>query len=146
LLLDQTRHDAPRTERRSQPRMTIFDLIFLLAVVGCVSTLVALGFFLFRRHYRLARRLALALGSFLVLYTSVLLSVSLLSPQHTLAMHQDRCFDDWCLSAERVMQQPSIGAIVSVHGEFLLVTVRVSSRAKAVTERATDVQVYLLDT
>lgn len=63
-------------------------------------------------------------------------------------MHQDRCFDDWCLSVERVRQQPSVGAaptIVTARGEFYLVTVRVSSQAKAVSQRALDAQVYLLD-
>jgi Domain of unknown function (DUF4352) len=128
--------------------MTVFDLVFLLAIVGCVLALVALGSFLLRRHWRSARRVALALGSFLALYAGVLLSVSLFSPQHTLAMHQDRCFDDWCLSVERVVQQPSVGAlpmIVAARGEFSLVTVRVSSRAKAITQRAPDVQVFLLD-
>ena len=128
--------------------MTDFDLVFLLAVLGCVLARVALCFFLLRPHWRSARRVALALWSFLALYTGVLLSVSLLSPQHTLPMHQDRCFDDWCLSVERVVQQPSIGAaptIVAARGEFYLVTVRVSSRAKAITQRALDVQVSLLD-
>lgn len=94
------------------------------------------------------RRVSLALGSFLVLYAIVLLSVSLLSPQQKLTMHQDRCFDDWCLSVERVVQQPTIGTsarIVTARGEFSLVTVRVSSRAKAINQRALDVQVYLLD-
>ncbi len=61
--------------------MTIFDLVFRLAIVGCVLALVALGSFLLRRHGRLARRVALALGSFLALYAGVLLSVSFLSPQ-----------------------------------------------------------------
>ncbi len=131
--------------------MTVFDLIVLLAVVGCVLALVALGFFLLRRHWRSASRVSLALGSFLLLYTVVLVSVSLLSPQHILVMHQDHCFDDWCLSVERVVRQPSVGAagaapmIVTARGEFFLVTVRVSSRAKAIVQRAPDAQVYLLD-
>src|SRR5579872_338463 len=128
--------------------MTMFDLVFLLAVVGCLLTLVALCYFLLRRQWRSARRVSLALGSFLILYTGGLLGVSLLSPGHTLAMHQDRCFDDWCLSAEQVRQQPSIGtppSIVVARGAFYLVTVRISSRAKAITQRALDVQVFLLD-
>jgi hypothetical protein len=128
--------------------MTVFDLVLLLAVLGCVFALFALCSFLLRRQWRRAGQVALALFSFLTLYTVVLLSVSLLSPQHTLAMQQDRCFDDWCLSVERVRQQPSVGAapiIVAARGEFYLVTVRVSSQAKAVSQRALDAQVYLLD-
>jgi hypothetical protein len=78
----------------------------------------------------------------------VLLSVSLLSQEQVLAMHQERCFDDWCLSVERVVRQRTIGAsptIVAARGEFSLVTVYVSSRAKAITQRAPDAQVSLLD-
>jgi hypothetical protein len=128
--------------------MTIFDLVLLLAVLGCVLALFSLCYFLLRRQWTLVRRVSLALGSFLVLYAVVLLSVSLLSPQHLLAMHQDRCFDDWCLAVERVVQQPTVGAsptIVTARGEFYLVTVRVSSRAKVISQRALDAQVYLLD-
>jgi hypothetical protein len=128
--------------------MTVFDLVLLLAVLGCLLALFSLFYFLIRRQWTSARRVSLALGFFLVLYAVVLLSVSLLSPQQTLAIHQDRCFDDWCLSVERVMQRPSVGAspmIVAARGEFYLVTVRVSSRAKAITQRALDAQVSLLD-
>jgi hypothetical protein len=128
--------------------MMVFDLVLLLAVLGCVLALFALCSFLLRRQWRRVRRVAVALLGFLALYAFLLLSVSLLSPQHTLAMHQDRCFDDWCLSVERVRQQPSVGAaptIVAARGEFYLVTVRVSSQAKAVSQRALDAQVYLLD-
>lgn len=128
--------------------MTVFDLVFLLAVLGCLLALIAFCYFLLRHQWMSARRVSLGLGSFLVLYAAVLLSASLLSPQYTLAMHQDRCFDDWCLSVEQVMQQPSVGTsptIASVRGEFYLVTVRVSSRAKAITQRALDVGVFLLD-
>ena len=122
--------------------MTIFDLVLLLAVLGCVLALFALCSFLLRRQWTRAWRVSLTLGSFLVLYAIVLLSVSLL------AIHQERCFDDWCLSAERVVEQPTVGVsptIITARGEFYLVTVRVSSRAKTITQRASDAQVYLLD-
>jgi hypothetical protein len=128
--------------------MTIFDLVLLLAVLGCILALFALCYLLLRRQWRRARRISLTLGSFLALYTVVLLSVSLLSQERVLAMHQDRCFDDWCLSVERVVQRPTLGApptIVTARSEFYLVTVHVSSRAKAITQRAPDAQVSLLD-
>ncbi|MEO6890044.1 MAG: hypothetical protein ABI456_11890 [Ktedonobacteraceae bacterium] len=128
--------------------MTIFDFVLILAVLGCVVALFLLGYFLLRRQWGRARRILLALGSFLVVYAVVLLSVSLLSPQRVLAMHQNRCFDDWCLSVERAVQQPTIGdapTVVTAHGTFYLVTVRVSSQARGITQRALDAQVYLLD-
>jgi len=123
--------------------MTIFDFVLILAVLGCVVALFLLGYFLLRRQWRCVRRVLLALGIFLVLYTAILLSVSLLSPQRVLAMHQNRCFDDWCLSVERVAPQPTIGdapTVVAAHGTFYLVTVRVSSQARGVTQRALDAQ------
>jgi hypothetical protein len=128
--------------------MTIFDLVLILAVLGSVLTLCVLFFFLLRRQWRRARNVALALFSGVVLYAAVLVSVSLFSQERVLTMHQDRCFDDWCLSVEQVVQQPTIGVaptMVRAHGAFYLVTVRVSSRAKAISQRALDAQVYLLD-
>src|SRR5438132_9225627 len=98
--------------------MTIFDLVLIFAVLGCVLALFSLFYFLMCRQWRRARRVFLAFGSFLVLYAALLLSVSLLSPQRMLAMHQDRCFDDWCLSVEQVVQQPTVGAspmVVTAH-------------------------------
>lgn len=128
--------------------MTIFDLVLILAILGSVLTLCVLFFFLLRRQWRRARHVALALFSCVVLYGAVLVSVSLFSPERVLTMHQDRCFDDWCLSVERVVQQPTVGAaptVVRAHGAFYLVTVRVSSQAKAISQRALDAQVSLLD-
>ena len=128
--------------------MTIFDGILILVVLGCVLALFAVGYFLVRRKFRRAKHVLLVLASFLVVYAAVLVSISLLSPQQVLALHQDRCFDDWCLSVEQVVQQPTIGSapmLVRAHGVFELVTVRVSSRARAVSQRALDAQVYLLD-
>jgi hypothetical protein len=128
--------------------MTIFDGILILAVLGCGLSLVSVGYFLVRRNYRRAKHILLGLASFLVVYAAVLVSVALLSPQQVLAMHRDRCFDDWCLSVEQVVQQPTIGStsmLVHAHGVFDLVTLRVSSRASRVSQRALDAQVYLLD-
>jgi Domain of unknown function (DUF4352) len=129
--------------------MTIFDLVLILAVLGCILAILSLCYFLVRRQWRQAKLVLLLLGSFLVLYAMVLVSVSLLSPQRVLAMRQDRCFDDWCMSVERVVLDPTVGTmpnVITAKGTFYLVTVRVSSRAKAITQRALDAQVYLLDT
>ena len=129
--------------------MTIFDGIFILAVLGSLLALIAVGYFLVRRQWRRAKRVLLGLASFLVIYAVVLVSVALLSPQQVLAMHQDRCFDDWCLSVEQVVQQPTIGStsmLVHAHGVFDLVTVRVSSRARGISQRVLDAQVSVLDT
>ena len=128
--------------------MTIFDFVLILAVLGCVLALFFLCYFLVRRQWSRVKLVLVVLGSFLVLYATILLSVSLLGSQRVLAMQQDRCFDDWCLSVERVAQQSAIGdspKIYTARGTFYLVTVRISSKARAITQRALDAQVYLLD-
>ena len=128
--------------------MTIGDLVLILAVVGSVCSLGVLVVLLVRRRWGRARDTAVLLLSGILLYGVVLVSVALLSPQRVLFMQQNRCFDDWCLAVERVIQQPTIGVgsdSVQAQGTFYLVTVRVSSQAKAVNQRALDVEVYLLD-
>ncbi len=128
--------------------MTISDLVLILAFLGCVVALFLLCYFLVLRQWTRVRRLLLVLGVCLVVYTVVLVSVALFSPQRVFAMHQAHCFDDWCLSVEHAVQQPTVGtapAVVTAHGVFCLVTVRVSSQARGITQRAVDVQVYLLD-
>ncbi|GCE28996.1 hypothetical protein KDA_44800 [Dictyobacter alpinus] len=125
--------------------MSIFDALLILTVLGSIVAIFTSGYFLLRRRWQRARRILLVLAISLVLYTLVLLSVALLSPQRILAMHQNRCFDDWCISVERSIKQPSIGTTTTAHGTFYLVTVRVSSQARGITQRATDAQVYLLD-
>jgi hypothetical protein len=128
--------------------MTFLDTIFILAVLGCVVALFTMGYFLVRRQWRRATRALLALTSFLVVYALVLESISLLSPQQVLALRQDHCFDDWCISVEQAVQQPTIGSasmLLHASGVFDLVTVRVSSRARGISQRVVDVQVWLLD-
>lgn len=128
--------------------MTISDLALILAVLGSALALCVVFFFLLRRQWRRASRIALALFACVALYAVVLMNVSLLSPQRVLAMHENRCFDDWCLSVERVVQQPTVGTapnIVSARGVYYLVSVRISSLAKAISQRAPDAQVYLLN-
>ena len=128
--------------------MSIFDLILILAVLGSVVTLFVGGYFMLRHRWRQAGRVLLGLAIFLVVYAIVLVSVALVSPQQVLAMRQDRCFDDWCIAAEQVVQQSAIGSApqsVSAQGVFELVTLRVASRARGISQRAVDVQVYLLD-
>jgi len=128
--------------------MTLFDLVLILVVVGCILALFVLGYSLFRRQWTRAKRIFLLLGSFLAVYVVVLLSVSFFSPPRVLAMRQNRCFDDWCLSVEQVVQQPTVGiapTVITAHGVFYLVTMRVSSLARAIPQRALDAEVYLLD-
>jgi hypothetical protein len=128
--------------------MTIFDLVFLGSVVGCGLALIVALLALVRRRWSAARRTLIGLSCYLLLYALALVSVAALSPQRALTMGQERCFDDWCLAATHAAQQPAVGVaplVVTAQGRFVVVTVRVTSHAKAISQRALDVQLYLLD-
>lgn len=124
--------------------MTIFDLVLILSVLIVLSGLLGALAALITRKWAVLRRLMVGLAIYIGVYALVLISVSLLSPQQVLSMHQVRCFDDWCIAAEQVQQQPAINT-VQADGIFYLVTVQVTSEAKRVNQRALDAAVYILD-
>lgn len=124
--------------------MTIFDLFLLFSVFVVVLGLAGILLAVVTRRWGMLRRFSWGLVGYLGVYALVLAGVSLLSPQRVLAMHEARCFDDWCLSVERVEKQPVIGA-APAQGDFYLVTLQVSNRARGIRQRANEVSVYLID-
>ncbi len=124
--------------------MSIFDLFFLFSFLLIVSGIVGLLVAILLRRRRLARRLAIGLVIYACVYALLLVGVSLLSSQRVLAMHDVRCFDDWCMAVEQVEQRPAIGT-VQAQGSFYLVTLQVSSQAKRIRQRELDTAVYLVD-
>lgn len=124
--------------------MIVFDLLVILSVLliglGLLGTLIALT----TRRWALLKRFVLGLFIYISVYVLFLVAVALLSPQKVLAIHQIRCFDDWCASVERVEIVPTIGT-VQADGNFYLVTLQVSSKAKRIRQRALDASVYLID-
>lgn len=127
--------------------MTINDVAFLVSVLACSALLIAAAIALALRRWSAARRLLLGLGSYTLIYALALVSIAALSPQRTFAMSQERCFDDWCIAAVRAVRVSTIGSDPSVvaRGSFVVVTVRVSSHAKGVSQRALDASLYALD-
>jgi hypothetical protein len=119
--------------------MSIFDLVFLIAALtGIVSLLVAIALFLGKRRKESLRVLrAVAFG--LATYLAVSVLVSFARPQRLLAEHTPWCFDDWCLSVKDVQETRSNGQ--------LLVTVHLilSSTALRVDQRALGGWIYLMD-
>jgi hypothetical protein len=125
--------------------MTLPDLFFLFSVLLLLLALVSLLAVLVARKPALARCIALGASAYVILYALALVTVSLASPQQVLGMNQDRCFDEWCIAAASVQEQPAIGATHAQGGEYALVTVRVSSRSKGTRQRAVDAALYLLE-
>jgi hypothetical protein len=124
--------------------MNLSDLFFLISalmvLLGAAGLLAAMA----SRRWFLVRRLALGLVIYLCMYAILLVGAALIGPQQVLAMRQPRCFDDWCASVEKVEQKQAIGA-AQAQGVFYLVTIQVSSRAKRISQRALDADVYLVE-
>jgi hypothetical protein len=119
--------------------MSLFDLLFVALVLTglCGLCAAAVAALLGRREgaVRILRRLAL--GG--VLYVGVVLVVSLVVPRQELRTGEPLCFDDWCITVEGVQRTDSPTEVTYV------VALRLSSRARGVTQREVGLDLYLVD-
>ncbi len=119
--------------------MTVFEPLFILLVLVTTGTLITAAGVAARgqrgRALRILRRLAYGAGA----YVAVLLIVALATPQRVYRVGEPQCFDDWCLTVTGATHQPA-GASVS-----WTVTLRVSSRARGITQSEKGAAIYLTD-
>jgi hypothetical protein len=119
--------------------MTIFDLLFLVLFFAGVIALTAAGVLATRGHHVRAlatlQRLAMAAAA----YMSVVVVVSLLTPQRFIVVGEDQCSDDWCIAVRAVNRQSATAAVQYT------VAFRLTSRAGRVAQRERSVVVYLRD-
>ncbi len=128
--------------------VTIFDLLFLVSVVGCAVAVVVLIGALVLRRGAVTRAILLTLGCYGLLYALGLVAVSALSPQRVIPTGQRQCFDDWCVAVSHAAQASALHVgeqTVAAQGRFLVVTLQVTSTAKRVSQREQIAQVYLVD-
>jgi hypothetical protein len=128
--------------------MTVLDLVGMLAFLGAIVFLAgAFGVLLFalaRRRWHRMRRLALAIGAFLAIYAAALLLASLLSHDRLLGLDQRRCFDDWCVAVAGAQRATAAGD-TSAGGDLVVITLRVSSQAKRITQRPSQPHFWVED-
>jgi hypothetical protein len=124
--------------------MTLFDLLFLILMVSVIAAAIRILYRLIRRRFRPARKTAIRLLLFVAAYMLVLVGFSVAEPRQQIAMGVPQCFDEWCITVESAARQAAIGA-TRAHGNFCVVTLRVSSKAGGRRQRETGVRVYLLD-
>jgi hypothetical protein len=128
--------------------MGLFDLVFILVFFFAVGSIARILYMAVRKRRRDAARPAKALAAVLLIYFGVLLAVSLVTPRKLIPMGEDRCFDDWCIGAEHLAVSRTIGSGASAataNGIFYIVTLKVSSRARGITQRAKDAAVIAVD-
>jgi hypothetical protein len=119
--------------------MTIFDLLFIVVFFAAVVMLLLAGLAALRG--RRARAIAISrwLGSLVGIYLGIVILVSLASTRRELKVGDDQCWDDWCMTVTNVQRTPVENAI------RYIVTIRISSRARRVAQRARGTHVYLVD-
>ena len=119
--------------------MTVFDLVFIVLFLSTVLTLVWAAVAVLRGRLARARSLVLRLGGVLAVYLGVVLLVSLLQPGRVLQLGDNQCYDDWCIAATEAHRE------TAATGNPLVVTLRVSSRARQRPQRELGLQVYVKD-
>jgi len=119
--------------------VTIFDLIFLLALLTSVVTLVLAAIAGIRGRRTQSLRILRTWGIGALVYCACALAVALFAPQRVIAIGDPWCFDDWCLTVEGVKSAPADGA-VSYRADL-----RISSVARRVSQRALGAWIYLID-
>jgi hypothetical protein len=119
--------------------MTIFDLLFIGAVLTSAITLINVVVLTVRRQFPRAKEILGIWARCAAVYCAIALGESYLRPQRVLAVGDPWCFDDWCLTVENVDR-------TSVPPNFLYeVRLRISSRAGLVSQRAKGAWIYLID-
>lgn len=128
--------------------MSVFDLLFLASLAGAAAALTGAVMAAASGNWGVARAVTLALVGYALLYMLAIVGVATFTPQRTIAMGQPQCFDDWRIAVASASQTDTLTAgrqTVTAQGRFLVVTLRVTSTAKQVSQREQIADVYLLD-
>lgn len=119
--------------------MNIFDLLFIALFLATAATLLSAAILAMRRQGARAlatlRRLAICAA----IYFSIVAISSIFWPRDVPRIGEPRCFDDWCIAVEGATHQPAGG------GVDYIVTLRLSSQARRVSQREKSLAVYLTD-
>lgn len=119
--------------------MSIFDLLFLLAVFTTAVTLAVTAVLALRGRRTKALRILLIYAVCAAGYLAVGAAVSFFKPQRVISVGDPWCFDDWCLTVEKVERTPALSEVA------YKIVLHISSRARRVSQRARGAWIYLID-
>src|SRR6202521_4016620 len=119
--------------------MTVFDLLFILASLISVVTMAVAAVFAFRGRLPRALKILRLYWICAAGYCAVAVAIAFLKPQRVMSIGDPWCFDDWCLTVEKVDRTAGLSQ-VSYNVEL-----RIFSRARRVTQRAKGAWIYLID-
>ena len=113
--------------------MSPFDLLFIALFLSAVVAMVAAAVQAARG--RNAAAILQWLAASAAAYFAIVIAVSIVAPRRELALGERQCFDDWCIAVESA-DRTSGGYEVAL---------RISSRARRVSQRENNLAVYMTD-
>jgi len=116
--------------------MTIFEPLFLLLVLAAAIVVIRAAVVALRGRRADARRALLRLALTAAIYMLVVLTVSVATPRRSYRVGDTQCFDDWCIAVTNATRATPTTVTVGL---------RLSSRAKRVSQRELGTVVYLTD-
>jgi hypothetical protein len=119
--------------------VNIFDLLFITSFLATVAGLLTAAWSAVRGRGARAISILRGYGIGASVYFGIVVLASLFWPRRVLNVGDPQCFDDWCIAAENVSRKPAQARI------SYIVTLRVSSRARRISQRENGVVVYLTD-
>ncbi len=119
--------------------MNLFDLLFIALFLTAVGTSLTAGWFAIRGQFGRAASILKRLFAGAAVYMTIVAAVSLVLPRRVMKIGEPLCFDDWCVAVTGVQQTPA-GANVTYRANL-----RLSSRARRVSQREKNLAVYLTD-
>ena len=119
--------------------VTIFDLLFIFVVLASLVTWIAAAVAALGGRRTRALGILRKWGLCALVYVATVAVAGLFAPQRILNPGDPWCFDDWCLSVERVTRvsaPPQVAYTVSL---------RIFSEARRVSQRASGAWIYVID-
>ena len=124
--------------------MTFSDLIFLVAVLVTLVTLLRIGYLLLRTRRLTAIRAARRWAIFATVYCGALLFTSAVQAREVIPIGQARCFDEWCVAVDGARRQPVLGG-ARARGDYVIVSARILNRGRGRRQREREVYAELRD-
>ena len=119
--------------------MTFFDLLFILASLISVVTMAVAAAFAIRGRLPRALKILRLYLTCAAGYFAIAVAIAFLKPQRVMSIGDPWCFDDWCLTVEKV-DRTAGPSQVSYNVEL-----SIFSCARRVTQRANGAWIYLID-
>ena len=119
--------------------MSLFDLFFIFLFLSSAAASATALVCAIRGRVATALRILRGIGICWGAYIGIVAITSLFLPRQMLHVGATNCFDDWCIAVDNVHRAAANGNISYTVG------LRVSSRARRVSQRERNVVVYLTD-